>query len=72
MASNHPTNKNSIMCTQCGTVLTSNHRHDFVSCECPNSTYVDGGLDYLKCGGKSLAKIAVWDKYTKTFVPLNL
>jgi hypothetical protein len=48
-----------ILCTNCNTILTSTHRHDFVSCNCSNGTFVDGGSDYLRCGGKDLRFIEV-------------
>lgn len=41
---------NEAKCGVCGEVITSTHRHDFVTCTCGNLS-VDGGLDYLKrCG----------------------
>lgn len=30
------------------------HRHDYVVCECPNQTMVDGGRDYIRYGGKDM------------------
>jgi hypothetical protein len=48
---------NLAVCKQCGAILHSKHRHDFVSCSCPNGTFVDGGNDYHRGGGKSLAMI---------------
>lgn len=46
-----------IRCTKCNTVLESKHRHDFVKCSCDNGTFVDGGNDYIRCGGKDLRYI---------------
>lgn len=43
-----------IRCTNCNTVLTSVHVHDWVSCGCSNGTFIDGGNDYIRCGGKDL------------------
>lgn len=43
-----------IRCSNCNTILESTYRHDFVSCGCSNETFVDGGSDYLRCGGKDL------------------
>lgn len=40
-----------IRCGKCKTIVVSRHRHDFVSCGCPVGTFVDGGDDYLRCGG---------------------
>lgn len=44
---------NKIM-TPDGTILESKHRHDFVSHDDKNGTmyYVDGGVDYLRRGGR--------------------
>lgn len=39
--------RNSATCNKCGDQLVSEHRHDFVTCQCGNLS-VDGGLDYLK------------------------
>lgn len=46
-----------VECLECSTILVSFHRHDFKGCGCPNQTFVDGGTDYLRVGGKSLDKI---------------
>lgn len=48
---------NLAVCKQCGEMLHSKHRHDFVMCGCPNRTFVDGGNDYQRGGGASLAMI---------------
>ena len=48
-----------IQCLQCKTVLVSFHRHDYKTCACPNETMIDGGRDYLRCGGKDLKQIKV-------------
>lgn len=48
-----------ILCTNCNTMLESKHVHDFVSCGCSNSTFVDGGKDYLRYGGMDLRFIEV-------------
>lgn len=45
--------KNAAKCNQCGDVVESKHRHDFVSCTCGNLS-VDGGLAYTRrCFGKA-------------------
>ena len=46
-----------VVCKQCAAILNSKHRHDFVMCQCPNETFVDGGNDYLRCGGKDMSKV---------------
>jgi Zn finger protein HypA/HybF involved in hydrogenase expression len=38
---------NKIRCNNCGQVIESKHRHDFVTCEC-GAVSVDGGKEYLK------------------------
>ena len=54
--------KNSkIQCLFCDKILESTHRHDFVSCGCENGTFVDGGSDYLRMGGKDLDLIRILD-----------
>lgn len=42
--------RNAAQCLKCGTVLESKHRHDFQACNCGN--FVDGGLDYIRRGGR--------------------
>ncbi len=67
-----------IKCLQCNEILESKHRHDFVGCGCPNETFVDGGEDYTRIGGKNLDLIAIinqdailsWVRYAKD-VPLD-
>lgn len=39
-----------IECVKCGDRIRSEHRHDFRVCRC-KETFVDGGSDYLRCGG---------------------
>lgn len=41
---------NRARCKKCGTVITSTHRHDWVSCKC-SAIFVDGGNEYLRRGG---------------------
>lgn len=38
---------NRAKCKLCGDIITSEHRHHFVTCSCGEIT-VDGGTDYLK------------------------
>ena len=44
-------------CPQCGRVLHSITRHDFVQCIC--GTYVDGGNDYMRVGGHYVDDIKI-------------
>ena len=39
--------KNTIRCNNCGDVIESNYRHDYVKCSC-GLVAVDGGRDYLR------------------------
>ena len=43
-----------VKCLSCNVVLQSKHRHDFQICQCENSTFVDGGSDYMRSGGMDL------------------
>lgn len=51
-----------MMCPKCKERLFSLHRHDFVMCGCSNGTFVDGGYDYLRYGGKAAPIRIKWDK----------
>jgi len=48
-----------VKCLQCGKIMWSQHRHDFIQCSCDNETFVDGGDVYTRIGGKDLSKIKV-------------
>lgn len=50
---------NVVKCLLCQEVLVSNHRHDFKQCGCPNKTFVDGGYEYLRCGGKEMRLVEI-------------
>ena len=39
--------KNIIRCNNCGDVIESTYRHDYVKCSC-GRVAVDGGRDYLR------------------------
>ncbi len=43
---------NSAQCKDCGDVIESLHRHDYVQCKC-GSIFVDGGREYLRRGWKT-------------------
>lgn len=43
--------QDAVMCANCQTVLYSINRHHYHTCDCENKTMVDGGKDYLRCGG---------------------
>lgn len=42
--------RNAAKCLACGVTIESKHRHDYVTCGCPNDAMVDGGKDYLRRG----------------------
>ena len=41
---------NSVKCLECNEVIVSRHRHDYVTCECPNKAMADGGNEYGRYG----------------------
>jgi hypothetical protein len=49
--------QDAVLCTSCDTVLYSINRHHYHKCGCSNETMVDGGKDYLRCGGYDMSKI---------------
>jgi hypothetical protein len=50
---------NVVRCLRCKMILVSFDRHDYKTCHCPNKTMVDGGHDYLRCGGVDLNLVQV-------------
>lgn len=50
--------QNRAKCTNCGDIIISKHRYDWVACKCfRDSTectgiFIDGGNEYWRCGGK--------------------
>ena len=42
---------NRAKCNKCDDIITSYHRHDYVSCKC-GAVAVDGGTEYLKRTGE--------------------
>jgi len=64
---------NRVKCKNCGDVIVSRHRHDFVTCSCfrPDNNmgvFCDGGNDYQRIGGIENALIFKDRKW----IPLNL
>lgn len=49
----------SVTCLECGEVLVSYHRHDYKTCSCEQETMIDGGSEYIRYGGKDLAKVQI-------------
>ena len=48
-----------IKCLQCGEILHSKHRHDFVQCKCSNEAFVDGGYDYCRYGAMKMHLVEI-------------
>jgi len=48
-----------VKCLCCGVILESKHLHDFQRCDCENQSFVDGGDDYIRVGGRDLIKVEV-------------
>jgi hypothetical protein len=54
---------NSVTCLECLETLVSYHRHDYKTCGCKNETMVDGGIEYLRYGGKDMRKLSLYSIY---------
>lgn len=51
-------NHKGVLCVECDIVLVSLANHDYLTCECPNQTMMDGGQEgYHRWGGMSMDKI---------------
>ncbi len=48
--------RNIAECRQCGDIIESKHRHDFVTCSC-GAIFTDGGTDYIRRGGNNLLDV---------------
>lgn len=42
--------RNAAQCAKCNDIIESKSRWNFVECSC-GSIFVDGGTDYIRCGG---------------------
>lgn len=62
---------NKIKCLNCNTELESKFKWDFQSCKCENKSFIDGGNDYMRIGGKDITKILVWNSKTKKFTKIK-
>lgn len=49
---------NALTCPKCGDTIYSRARHDFRNCTCCG-IFIDGGFDYMKCGGKLIKQAKV-------------
>jgi len=56
--------RNAARCLECKTVVESKHVHDWVQCPC-GAMFVDGGLEYVRRGGKDPDRIEDLSEYTK-------
>ena len=54
---------NSVRCLVCNEVLVSKSQHHFVSCNCKNQCFTDGGLIYNRVGAVDLDKVEDLCKY---------
>ena len=60
--------RNAVKCLSCNTELESKYRHDFQCCGCDNQTFVDGGKEYSRVGGKEfdlIEDLCEYKEYTK-------
>ncbi len=62
---------NKIKCLGCNTELESKFRWDFESCNCENQTFVDGGNDYKRFGGKDINKVLFWNEKKQQFTKIK-
>ena len=49
-------------------MVESKHKHDFQCCGCENQTFVDGGYEYSRVGGKDfnlIEDLCEYKEYTK-------
>lgn len=60
-------------CKNCDTIIESVHRHDWVKCKCldlnnpcSKGIYLDGGHDYIRCGGNQDDFDWIEPKFEKT------
>lgn len=54
--------RNRCQCRQCGDVIESKHRHDFVSCKC-GEIFTDGGTAYIRRGAKDFNNVIDLSEY---------
>ena len=54
---------NAVRCLECDELLVSYSRHDYKTCQCPNSAMVDGGTDYARYGAMDMNMIEKIDVY---------
>ncbi|GEM_PF-339016 len=60
-----------VKCECCNEELESKSRHDFQQCNCEQATFIDGGNDYTRCGGKDLQQVLLWNEEKKEYCHLE-
>lgn len=60
--------RNAAKCGECGDVIQSTHRHDYVTCLC-GAIAVDGGNEYFRAAGEKENFIPLYVVTDKEFVP---
>lgn len=56
---------NIVVCGKCKEILVSKYTHDYKTCKCENATMVDGGNDYVRCGGKDMSLVHTFTNMKK-------
>lgn len=68
--------KNRAKCKNCGDVIESKHRHDWVACSCFKNEFdnkgffIDGGTDYFRIGG-NIDNLLRYDNKKRKWVKPN-
>lgn len=61
-----------VQCLGCGEILESKEVHDFQHCGCPNHTFVDGGSEYCRYGGRDMNKILIFNPDGSRYIASKL
>jgi hypothetical protein len=51
-----------VECPDCKKRMFSFHVHDYKTCGCPNETMIDGGREYIRCGGHKRPSLIEWNE----------
>jgi hypothetical protein len=68
--------KNRAKCANCGDIIESKHRHDWIACKCfrnelkTTGFFIDGGNDYCRIGG-NIDNLLRYDSKTRKWVKPN-
>lgn len=60
--------RNRCQCAKCLDIIESKYGHDFVWCKC-GEIFTDGGLEYIRRGGKDLNSIIDMSETTEVDIP---